>query len=375
MTKKRGDVWYAIFDEDRDENRQRHRRWVSSRRAGFVNTKKGAQIYINEQLAKMARGEYVEPSALTVGAYMRKWLESRKAGVRPSTLHGYRKNAETHIIPRLGSVPVQQLTRERIGAFYAELQDERGLSARSVRHVHTLLRRALRDLVDDHRLARNPAAERIELPKVDEKEMNIWTPADVRVFLDHAREDRLYALWVSALATGARRGELCGLTWRAVDIDAATLTITETLLDVGGKLVGGKPKTSRGRRVVALDPLTVGALRAHSTAQKAERLAFGPGFNERGFVFVREDGSPIHPAWLTRRWSQIVKASGAPRIRLHDARHTSASLALAAGIPIGIVSERLGHSKTSITLDVYAHALPGQHREAADKLADAMFGG
>lgn len=155
---------------------------------------------------------------------------------------------------------------------------------------------------------------------------------------------------------------------------AGTLTITDTLLDVGGKLTDGKPKTTRGRRVVALDPLTVAALRAHSTAQKAERLAFGPDFNSRGLVFVREDGSPVLPAWLTRRWHQVVKASGAPMIRLHDARHTSASLALAAGIPIGIVSERLGHSKTSITLDVYAHALPGQHREAAHRLADAMFG-
>jgi integrase len=370
MAKKRGKNWYAILDESRDDAGKRRQRWIS----GFP-TKAEAEVYIADQLSKMAKGEYVPPSKETIGTYMRGWLDGRKAGIRPSTWHGYDKNLRAHIAPRIGDIPVQHLTRERIGAFYAELQTERGLSARSVRHVHTLLRRALRDLVDDHRLARNPAAERIELPKVDAKEMHVWTPADVRTFLDHAREDRLYALWVLALASGARRGELCGLSWKSVDLEAGTVKITATLLDVGGVLIDGKPKTSRGRRVVALDPLTVAALRAHSTVQKAERLAFGPGFNDRGFVFVREDGSPVHPAWLTRRWSQIVKASGAPVIRLHDARHTSASLALAAGIPIGIVSERLGHSKTSITLDVYAHAMPGQHREAADKLADAMFGG
>jgi integrase len=181
---------------------------------------------------------------------------------------------------------------------------------------------------------------------------------------------------VLALSTGARRGELCGLAWSSVDLERGTVSITDTLLDVGGKLMDGKPKTARGRRVVALDALTVAALRAHSTAQKAEAMAFGrEDYNERGLVFTREDGSPVHPAWLTRRWSQIVKASGTPLIRLHDARHTSASLALAAGIPIGVVSERLGHSKTSITLDVYGHVMPAQHRDAADKLAAAMFGG
>lgn len=364
--KKRGSKWSAIFDEGRGEDGKRKQRWIG----GFA-TKHAAESYITAQLSKMQRGEYTPPTKLTVAEHMRAWLAGRTK-IRPSTRHGYAKNIDTHIIPRIGDVEVQQLTRSRIARFYGELVAERGLSARSVRHVHTVLRCALADLVPEA-LSRNPC-DRVELPTVNAEAMRTWDAADVRAFLDHARDDRLYALWMLALATGARRGELCGLTWRSVDLEAGTVTITDTLLDVGGVLTDGKPKTARGGRVVPLDTRTIAALRAHKRHQAEERLAFGAGFNERGLVFVREDGSPVHPAWLTRRWRQIVKASGAPMIRLHDARHTSASMALAAGIPISVVSERLGHAKTSITLDVYAHVMPAQHREAADKLGNAMFG-
>jgi len=364
---KKGRRWYAVIDETTPDGR-RQRRWHS----GYA-TKREAEAAVVRLLGDQQRGAYVKPSKETLGSYMRAWLDGRQPSLRPSTWHGYDKNLRVHIAPRIGEVPVQQLTRERIGTFYAELQAERRLSPRSVRHVHTPLRRALRDLVDDHKLAHNPA-ERVELPKVNAVEMRTWTKVDVQAFLDHVHGDRLYALWVLALATGARRGELCGLAWRSVDLDAATVTITDTLLDVGGKVIDGKPKTARGRRVVALDAISLAALRAHRTAQLAERLAFGPGYNGRDLVFVSEIGEPLRPAWLTRRWSQLVQAAGVPKIRLQDARHTSASIALAAGVPLGIVSERLGHARTSITLDTYAHTLPGQHREAADRLADALFG-
>lgn len=364
---KKGKAWYAVIEE-RDEQGRRRRRWHSGYR-----TKKEAEIAIIALLAKQQRGEYVPPSQETLGEYMRTWLDGRKGALRPSTWHGYNKNLRAHIEPRIGSIKVQHLTRERIGAFYATLQAERGLSARSVRHVHTLLRRALADLVRDGRLARNPAMY-VELPKVDTEKMKCWTPADVRTFLEAIADDRLYALWRVAASTGMRRGELCGLRWQSVDLDAGTLSVDETLLDIRHELVIGQPKTGRGRRVLALDAGTVAALRAHKARQAAERLAFGAGFNDGGYVFVREDGAPVHPAWLTRAFSQRVKAAGLPKIRLHDLRHTAATLSLAAGVPIPVVSERLGHARTSITLDWYGHALPGQHREAADKLA-ALIGG
>lgn len=364
---KKGKQWYAVVDEV-DANGKRRRRWHS----GF-RTKKDAEAGAVEILGRQQKGEYVAPTKDTLGHYMRGWLDGRKAALRPSTWHGYDKNLRVHIEPRLGGVKVQQLTRERLGRFYAELQADRGLGPRSVRHVHTLIRRALRDLVDDHVLARNPA-DRVELPKVGAGPMRVWSAGELRAFLEHVEADRLAALWRLAGVTGMRRGELCGLKWKYVRVDTAELSVEETLLDVKNELVNGEPKTARGHRTIPLDAGTVALLRWHQTAQKAERLAFGPGFNDDGYVFVDEAGEPVRPAWLTRAFTQRAKAAGLPAIRLHDLRHTSASLAVASGVPITVVSERLGHAKTSITLDVYAHAQPAQHREAADKLADVVFG-
>lgn len=364
----RGNRWTVILEIGRDEAGKRIQKWDRS-----FATKKAAKERLTEVLGESQKGTYVPPSKESLTTYMRSWLDGREASLRPSTLHGYRKNFRAHIEPRIGAYKVQQLTPDIIGRFYAELQAERRLAPRTVRHVHTLLHRALGDLVRRQQLSRNPA-EFVELPKVTQEEMRVWAPTDVRAFLEHVRDDRFYALWVTALATGARRGELCGLSWRSLDLDTGTASITDTLLDVGHQVVLGKLKTARGRRVVALAAETVAALRAHLTAQKVERLAFGADYNPDGYVFVREDGAPLHPAWVTRAFTQRVKAAGVPMIRLHDLRHTSASLGLAAGEPITVVSERLGHAKTSITLNVYSHTLPGQHREAADKLAAVMFG-
>lgn len=373
MIKKRGTKWNVVLDEGRDENGRRQRRWYS----GF-RTKRDAQARLTELLGAIQTHTYTSPTKLTVATFLEQWLAARKAQVRASTWHGYRKNAHAYIVPALGSLALQSVTPQRINAFYAALlasgrRDGSALSARTVRGVHMLLRRALADAVRWRQLTINPA-DQADPPRAINVEMRTWTPGELREFLAYVRDDRLYALWMLAATTGLRRAEVLGLRWRDLALDAATLAVTQTLNDVGHKLIIGEPKTAAGKRVVALDQVTIAALREHRKRQLEERLAFGAGFNDGDLVFVREDGAPIHPAWLTRAFGQRVKAAGAPVIRLHDLRHTSASLALAAGIHPKVVSERLGHANVSITLNTYSHTVPAMQQDAAEKVAAIVFG-
>lgn len=374
---KKGKRWYAVVDEPPGPDGKRgRRRWHS----GF-RTKKEAEAGAVEILGTMQSGAYVSPSAETLGPYLRAWLEAHRINkpLRDSTYHGYRKIIDKYITPRLGAVALQKLRPEHLDAFYAELQRDgrrlgnAALSARTVRHVHIVLRSALAAAVRKGRLASNPA-DRADAPAPKATEMHVWSALELRAFLEHVRDDRLYAAWLLAAGTGLRRGEVLGLRWKDCDLDSGRLTVTQTLLDVGHKLTFGPPKTDAGRRTVALDAGTVAVLRAHRTRQLEERLACGGDFNDGALVFCRADGDPVHPAWFSRAFDQRVTASRLPAIRLHDLRHTHATIALGAGVNVKVVSERLGHSKIAITLDTYAHVMPTMQEEAAERVAALVFG-
>jgi integrase len=185
--------------------------------------------------------------------------------------------------------------------------------------------------------------------------------------------DRLYAAWLLSATTGLRRGELLGLRWQDVDLEAETASISQTLLAVGFKVSVGQPKTGRGYRQVALFPAAVDALRQHRTRMETEYAGRGKTLTNDAFIFTRDDGAPVHPDRFSELFDLHIRAAGLPRIRLHDLRHTHATLGLAAGIHPKIMSERLGHSSISITLDTYSHAIPGMQREAAERMSELLF--
>ncbi|MFN8186366.1 MAG: site-specific integrase [Gaiellales bacterium] len=200
--------------------------------------------------------------------------------------------------------------------------------------------------------------------------MKTWSAEELRSFLEHVRHDRLYALWLVAATTGARRGELAGLKWDAVDLESRRISIRRTLISVGYRIEWSEPKTENGRRSVALDPTTAEALRVHRMRQLEERLLLGQDYDDNNLVFAREDGAPIHPERISTMFGQHVSAARLPRIRLHDLRHTHATLALQAGVHPKVVSERLGHADVGLTLNVYSHAIPALHETAAALVAD-----
>ena len=368
-------LWYAVVDVGRGDDGKRKQKWL-----GGFKTRKEAQAALARALHDLGQGSYVEPSKQTAAEFLDEWLKAVRSTIRHSTWDSYRSNVEAHIVPRLGAIPLRHLGPERLNAFYAELLEdgrsdgEGGLSTRTVRYVHMILRRALKDAVRWGKLARNPA-DLADPPRPKGTQMLVWTSEQVRSFLGHVEEDRLFACYLLAATTGMRRGELLGLRWEDIDLEAGRLQVRATRVVVDKDVVESEPKTRRSRRSISLDAGTVAALRSHRASQLSERLAWGPGYQDSGLVFTREDGAPIHPQSLSWSFRHRVKRAGLPLIRFHDLRHTYATLALSAGVHPKIVSERLGHSSIAITLDTYSHVIPALAEQEANRVASMILPG
>ena len=203
--------------------------------------------------------------------------------------------------------------------------------------------------------------------------MSVWTSDELRAFLDAISDHYLYPLYLLAATTGMRRAELAGLVWRNVDLDTARLTVSQQLLSVEYKLIDSDLKTPTSRRTIDLDPHTVTQLRLHRRHQLEDRMATGRRHKD-GYVFAKPDGSPIHPDLISQTLERLLAKIDLPRIRLHDLRHTHATILLQQGINPKVVSERLGHASVSFTMDVYQHVLPGMQAQAANTFGTAIFG-
>ncbi len=376
--RKRGSTWTAYYFTQIDGRR------VQRAKGGF-RTKAEAQSHLNEALAQIQRGEYVEPVKLTLGQYlMERWLPLMEHSLRPSTLSSYETIVRLHVMPRLGDVPLQALTADQLDGFYAELLRSgrrngvvgSGLSPKSVRHVHTLLQKALRDAVRKRLITRNVAvdADPPKLRQASSPEMKTWTAPQLRQFLGGMSDHSLAAAFTLAATTGMRRGEVLGVRWRDIDLAKGQLAVRQTVLNVRYGVVVGAPKTPRSRRTLALDSRTVAVLTEHRETQAELKRLVGERYVDQDFVFTRPDGSPIHPDYLSQTFERSVRRLGLPKIRLHDLRHTHATLGLAAGVPAKVMSERLGHATVSFTLDVYTHAIPSMGADAAQQVSDLIFG-
>lgn len=250
-----------------------------------------------------------------------------------------------------------------------------GSARRPFRYLATILHKALADAVDEGLLAVNPASK-ARPPKPSRSaptELRFWTPEQLRHFLTSVAGTRLEAAWHLAAMTGMRRGEVLGLRWRDLDLDGATLAVRHTIITVDNKIIESDPKNHMAR-VIDLDPATVEQLRRHHRRQQADRDEWGSDYQDQDLVFCREDGTPLHPDGFSQSFQKALADAGLPRIRLHDLRHSHASIALAAGVPIKVVSERLGHGSPGFTLRQYVHVMPGAQAEAAARIAAVVLG-
>jgi integrase len=268
------------------------------------------------------------------------------------------------ILSRLTPQQVQQLYAQKLSA---------GLSPTTVAHLHAVLHRALGAALRLGLVQRN-VTELVDAPHVSPPEMQVLTPEQARIFLQAASTDRLEALYVLAITSGMRLGELLAVKWRDVDLDRGSLQVRATLQHTDEGYNFFQPKTKRSRRHVTLTRGAVEALRRHRARQAEERLLAGAGWKDLGLIFTNTAGGPLHKSNLHfRSFKPLLQAAGLPPIRFHDLRHTAATLLFLQGVHPKVVSEMLGHASVSITLDLYSHVLPNMQRDASDAL-DRLLG-
>jgi integrase len=365
---RRGKNWAYVVDVGRDPATGRRRQQTKS---GF-RTKRAAEDAMSELIGSVNDGTYVAPDPQTVGEWIERWLVTVAPKIRPSTLRDYR-NGLGRVSERLGRVRLQALRPLDVEELYASLLAEGhryggGLSAKTVRNVHIALRRCLADAERFGLVQRNVAAL-VKPPTPQRPELSTWDAAEMRTFLAAVQEDRNGAAYRLIATTGMRRGEALGLRWTDVDLNVGRVMINRALSVIDNEIVWSTPKTARSRRSVSLDPETIGTLKSHRARQLEERIAAGDAWADGDLVFSNGLGGPVHPDRFTRAFGSAARRAGVKQIRLHDLRHTWATLALQAGVHPKVVSERLGHATTGITLDIYSHVQPELDASAATTVA------
>lgn len=372
---RKGNQYYAVIYEGRDPITGRERRrWHP---AGPHREEADA---LAAQLAhERTRDPAARRSSLTVGVYLtQRWLPSKQVALRPSTWASYRNNIELHIVPAIGKVPLRHLRPDHIERLYANLLTNGntvrpgGLDGKTVLEIHMVLRRALTDAQLRGMIVANPAAI-AHAPRrrpIASAIPRAWNARQLRTFLDFSADHRLHAaLWVSA-NTGVRRGELLGLRWGDIELDTARLSVNRALVSVGYEVHESRGKTRTSRRCIDLDQRTLDILRRWRERRRDEDP--NDPVSDDAYVFATPDGRPTHPHLMSDAFQKLVKRSGLPRIRLHDLRHTHATLLLKAGVPIKVVSERLGPATPAFTMATYQHVLPGMQAEAAQTFAELL---
>ncbi len=377
-----GFSWAFIVDVGKDATGRRQQR-----RAGGFATRREAERERRELLAALDQGRYVAPTRLTLATYLRdEWLPATAPPrVAYKTWKERRDSFDAYVIPRVGRVELSKLNAGHLNRLYTELlADGRtkgpgGLSPTTVRDIHRRLRKALADAVRWGLIVRNPTDLADPPPSkavasARRRSMTTWTADELATFLEATAGRPLYTVWLVAAMTGLRRSELCGLRWADVDFTANHLTVRQTVVEGedGYELTDGQ-KSQASARTIHLDSRTAAALRSHRKDQLEVRLAVGPKWNDGELVFPADDGGTRLPASLAQAFRRDARRVGVPRIRLHDVRHTHATLLLRAGVNPKVVSERLGHSSVAFTLDTYAHVMPGMQPEAAELLAGLVF--
>lgn len=336
-------------------------------------TKRDAERYRTKTLRALDTGTFADETHATVAEFLSEWLEtSAKPRVRSRTLADYRALADRYLVPALGHRKLAQLAPADIQRAYNDLS-ARGLSARTVRYAHSVLHGALEQAVRWNLLVRN-VGKLVDLPREERREMRALTSAEASQLLAAARGTRFEALWILLLTSGIRPGEALGLKWS--DIDADRVRIQRTLVrQRDGSWELAEPKTPRARRVVTLPLTTQRALQSHRARQLEERFCAGPNWEGLDLVFASGTGGPLEWRLIARRYFRpLLRAAGLGSLRPYDLRHSCATLLLAAGENVKVVSERLGHASVALTLDVYSHVLPDMQQRAAERMESLLFG-
>jgi integrase len=353
------------------------RYWVETpkgpkRRTLYGRTREEARDKMARALADRVDGLVFDDENVTVGEYLDSWLKgSVRGSVRQSTLDRYEIAVRVHIKPALGRLKLRKLTPAHLAGFYQD-RLAAGFAPASVNKLHVTLHKALDQAVRWRMVPRN-VAEAVKGPRPTPPEMRTLSGAETRGLLEAARGDRLEALYVLAVHTGMRQGELLALKWRDIDLENTKVGVRRTITMSEGRIFLGEVKTKKSRRTIRLTDAAVRALREHLARQIGHVESLGDLYGDQGLVFASEVGTPINPTNLRRRsFAALLKRANLPRIRFHDLRHTCATLLLGRNVHPKYVQELLGHANIAITLDTYSHVIPGMGDQTARVMEDVL---
>lgn len=367
----------AISWTEPDGSRQR--RLVSGR------TSAEARGRLDELRGKLRLGALAPSGSGTLADYLAAWLERDRQRVRPSTWRSRELHVRCYLVPALGRLALARLSAAdveraltafgRSGSPVLPANRRRALAPLTVRHIRATLRRALNAAQRAGLIARNAASDAAP-PYVAHRPVSYLTAVDVRRLLNGTGDEPLGPLYALAVTTGLRLGELLGLAWRDVDLAAATLTVRRSLAEnADHRWVLAEPKSARSRRTLPLPAIAKAALEQRRTTQEAERDAAGSAWQDRdGLIFTDAVGRPLDPRNASHAFQGARRRLGLPAVRFHDLRHSAATLLLAAGVPLAVISELLGHAGIAITASHYAAIVPELRRDAADAMDRALEG-
>ena len=363
--------WAIVLDLNDPETGKRRRKWHS-----YAGTKKDAQIECSRLIAELNGGGYAEPTKTTLAQFIDRWLDHVKTQVSPRSHERYTEIARKNIVPLIGTVTLSKLRPEMISRAYAKAltsgrrDGKGGLAPRSVHHIHRILKQALGQAVKWQVLSRNPA-DAVEPPKVERQAMQTYDLPQTATLIEAMRPTRMFIPTILAVLCGLRRGEIAAVRWRSVDLAGGNIAVVESAEQTAKAVRYKEPKSGKARNVrlsaTVLEELKIWRVRQ---AEELLKLRMRPDGNT--FVVTQIDGSPLQPRSITHEWVRLVAAKKLPRIRFHDLRHAHATHLLGSGVHPKIASERLGHSKVGITLDLYSHVMPGMQEDAVNRVDDAL---
>ena len=354
--------------------KKRKQQWISVK-----GTKKEAEKRLADLLHQLDTGTFMKPGKTTLGEFLERWLkEYAQPNLAPRTVEGYESIIRQHLTPALGNIMLTQLKPEHLQRYYSEkllngrCDGSGGLSPRSVRYHHVTLHIVLRTALKWGLISRNPA-DAVDAPHYQRTEMHVMDEAAIHILLEAAKSTPYYTVYYLALFTGMRRSELLALRWCDVDLILGQISVSRSLHHLHDKsLIFRTPKTAKVRRTIALPPSAILVLKEHREKQEAIRLMLGTRLEESDLVLSQPDGGALLPDTISHAWGKLTQRVGLKNIRLHDARHSHASLMLKQGIHPKIVQERLGHASIQITLDTYSHVAPGLQEAAALRFDEAL---
>jgi integrase len=362
--RKRGNKYAIVVDLGRDNQGKRKQKWFSG-----YDKKKDAEKDLPRVLNELNSGTFIEPSNEKYETYLEKWLRNKRKQIKPTTFDNYTRMVKNHIVPGLGHIKLEKLNRIHLKNFYNDLDEEKQLAPASIKKVHAIVRSSLSDAVEDGILSKNIASG-IKTPRIGPSAIKVWDEVQLSQFLNVIKEDPLYIAFHLPATTGMRRGEVLGLRWQDIDFENKILRVMQTITTEG--LSDAKTDTS-DKRTIDLDDRTIAELKKRKKQVIQDKLKAGAAYNDHDFVVCSSLGKHMSPRNFNRKWYKFRELTDLPEIRVHDLRHTHATLMLLQGIPVKVVSERLGHASIEITLNTYGHLLPSIQKEAIRLFSKNLF--